>query len=279
MNRFQRKCFIASTGFHLALMLVLVVGPAFMSRNSKTPNVPLINFVPVKTVDDAMSGGGYKDGGPPPQAAPAPTPPAPIAKPDPAPVVEPDPPAAVPKPDVKQAADTNPKPSRPKPDISTVPVVRKTDSSEKTKAQKAAADAQAAADRKRLAAAFNSAASGIQSGIAGSTAIKLQGPGGGGVPYANWFSAVETIYQRAWMAPDGLDEHTPAVTAEITIAKDGSVISAHVIRGSGNAAADDSVRATLLRVKFAAPLPDTETRDRRTITIDFINDKARRLLG
>ncbi len=159
-----------------------------------------------------------------------------------------------------------------------MPVKCRSDAASNAKAR-AAAEAEAAAERNRIASAFNSAASGIETGAAGSTSVKLLGPGGGGIPYANWLSAVQSVYYRAWMVPDGLDENTPPVTAEVTIGRDGSVISARVIHTSGHAAADDSVRAVLIRVKYTAPLPDTETRESRTITIDFVNEKAKRLLG
>ena len=76
MNRLQKKCFIAATGFHLLLAAILIVGPAFLSSNPKTDDLPLLNFVPVKTVDSLMSGGGNPKAQPPPAVAqPAPQPP------------------------------------------------------------------------------------------------------------------------------------------------------------------------------------------------------------
>src|SRR6266404_2711288 len=79
MNRTQKKCFIASAGFHLLLVVVLFVGPAFLSRRSKPDNLPVLDFVPFKTVDSAMSGGGDRNARPTVATPPAPLPPQPIA--------------------------------------------------------------------------------------------------------------------------------------------------------------------------------------------------------
>ena len=58
MNRLQKKCFVASAGLHLLLGLILVIGPAFLVSQSKPDNMPVLDFVPLKTVDALMSGGG-----------------------------------------------------------------------------------------------------------------------------------------------------------------------------------------------------------------------------
>src|SRR5437868_7090532 len=88
MNRLQKKCFVASTGVHLLLVLILFVGPAFLSAPKKAENLQDLNFIPTVTVDALMSGGGT-----PRAAAPAPTPPVPTPPaPTPERVREPDPP-------------------------------------------------------------------------------------------------------------------------------------------------------------------------------------------
>src|SRR6516165_793109 len=94
MNRLQKKCVIASAGFHLLLVLILFVGPGFLSSKSTTPDLPILDFVPIKTVDELVSGGGERTAKPPPAPleAPKPTPPEPPApqppKPDPEPPKE-----------------------------------------------------------------------------------------------------------------------------------------------------------------------------------------------
>ena len=105
----------------------------------------------------------------------------------------------------------------------------------------------------------------------------LKGPGGGGVPYANWIQAVKSVYDRAWILPTGIASDSGFAIATVTIARDGSVVSAEIVRRSGNAAVDDSVRTTLDRVRYAAPLPDDAKEDQRTISIKF--DVNAKLLG
>jgi hypothetical protein len=59
MSRLQKKCFIASAALHLLLFALLVVGPAFISSTSnRTDNLPMLDGIPAKLIDEAMYGGG-----------------------------------------------------------------------------------------------------------------------------------------------------------------------------------------------------------------------------
>src|SRR5690606_15587917 len=118
----------------------------------------------------------------------------------------------------------------------------------------------------------------VRGGLSSSTEIKLKGPGGGGVPYANFLSAVKSVYSRDWQVPETADD-SATVVASITIARDGRVLSARITRSSGSSAVDRSVQITLDRVKFAAPLPETATENQREVTINFNVKAAKLLLG
>ncbi len=270
MSRLQKKCIIASAGFHLLLALILIVGPAFLSPNSKSDNLPILDFVPVKTVDALVSGGGNPRALPPPavtQPAPQPPTPAPpaVSPPEPAQATEPAPEKTEPAPTRRHTIEVNTK------------IVRR-DPTEAAEARNSAQRrSQEEARRQAAASALTRAAAGIQSGLSGSTTVELRGPGGGGVPYANFLQAVKTIYTDAWLVPVGVTDDSATATASITIARDGKVISATIIRFSGNNAVDQSVQATLDRVRYAAPLPDDASESQRTVTINF-NLKAK-LLG
>src|SRR5438309_1690763 len=85
MNRLHKKCVIASTGFHLLLALILVVGPAFLSSKEKAEDLQIIDFVPSKLIDANMSGGGNPNAKPPPAAPPVATVTPPVPKPTPPP--------------------------------------------------------------------------------------------------------------------------------------------------------------------------------------------------
>ncbi len=282
MNRFQKKCFVASAGFHLLLALILLVGPAFLSSPGKSDDLAVLDFVPVKTVDALVSGGGNPKAQPP---APAPTPqppPQPAAPPPP----KVDPPAAkaepAPKEPIKEikndSASLEPSKERKHTVEVNTRLVKRTTTA--TSDAKARADAQAkelADARRQATAAIRQAVSGIQGGVSGSTTIELKGPGGGGLPYANWLQAVKSVYSNAWLLPDGVTDESATATASVTIARDGTVLSARITRFSRNSGVDHSVQSTLERVKYAAPLPDDAREDQRTVSINF-NVKTK-LLG
>jgi len=297
MDRLQKKCFVASTGLHLLLGVILLVGPAFVASKSKQDNMPVLDFIPLKTVDALMSGGGNPNAKPPPAPIekPEPLPPAPVVKPAPAPpekVKEPEPP----KETVKETAPPKETPEfslepakdrKKKPTFEFTPVTHPTRDVKEEARRRAEAEAreqerqyarEMADRRRRLDAAFGNAVNNLVEGRSGSTSIELKGPGGGGVPYANFLEAVKSRYEHAWVVPDGITDDNATVATSITIARDGTVVSSRVTRASGNAAVDRSVRVTLERVKWAAPLPDDAKESQRTVEINF-NVAARRALG
>jgi TonB family protein len=98
------------------------------------------------------------------------------------------------------------------------------------------------------------------------------------VPYANFLQAVQSVYERAWIVPDGVTDNDATAVVSVTIARDGTVVLARIQRSSGNHLVDRSVQAALDRVKFAAPLPDDAKDKERTVTINF-NVRAKRGLG
>jgi len=285
MNRLQKKCFIASVGVHLFLALLLLFGPGFMSTRSKSDDLPILDFVPVKTVDALISGGGNPKAQPPPAAplAQAQPPPTTVAsQPAPEKVREPDPPKDVKPP---RTEEESLEPSKKKVEISTKLVSRNQEDKSESKArseEKAREHAKKAADaRRRLARQIiGQTAERIGSEVSSSTSVKLdfRGPGGGGVPYANFLQAVKTVYANAWVVPDGVTDDQATTAASVTIARDGTVVSSRIIRRSGDSVVDQSVQATLDRVQFAAPLPDDAKESQRTVTINF-NVRAKRLLG
>jgi colicin import membrane protein len=216
--------------------------------------------------------------------------------PDPAAKPEPPPPEKVPTPEPpKDTAKEVPAPKEKdyslepanerklkKPNIDLTPITRPHEAQEDAKA-KAEADAREDARRekarlKRIAAAFGNAANSLESSLSGSTSIELKGPGGGGVPYANFLQAVKSVYQHAWVVPDGITDDNATTAASVTIARDGTVVSSRITRSSGNPGVDQSVQRTLDRVKWAAPLPDTAKENERTVNINF-NVAAKRAGG
>ena len=291
MDRLQKKCVLASTGIHLSLLLILLVGPAFTASRSKPDTMPVLDFVALKTVDDAMSGGGNPNAKPSPATMekPQPAPAAPIVKPAPPPPDKVQPPEprketvkeAPPREDPEYSLEPSKERKQRKPIIDLKPVTRPSqDAKNEAKAEALAREEarQETQRRRRIAAAFGNAVDNLEQSLSGVTTIELKGPGGGGVPYANFLQAVKSRYQQAWVVPDGITDDNATVAASVTIARDGTVKSARITRSSGNAAVDRSVQVTLDRVKWAAPLPDDAKEDQRTVSINF-NVAAKRGTG
>jgi colicin import membrane protein len=276
MNRLQKKCFLASTGMHLLLFLILLVGPAFLSSREKPDSLPVLDFVPFKTVDALVSGGGNPDAKPlapapvtPPQPVTPPvvTPPAPVPPPEPEKITQPEPPKIT-RPETESLEVD--KKAKHKIEVNTKPAIRNVEDLTKAKARAEAKEREIAdAQRRAAATAIRNAVESIEGGTSGSTEIELRGPGGGGVPYANFLQAVKSVYANAWTVPDGVTDDSATATVAVTIARDGTVLSAHITETSGNAAVDRSVDATLRRVKYAARLPDDAQEDQRVVTIRF----------
>lgn len=293
MNRLQKKCVVGSAGIHLLLALILFIGPGFISSRSKPDDLPILNFVPAKTVDELVApGGGDPHAKPPPPTPirpPQPQPPPQAAAPAPEPqaqpekIREPDPPPET-KPTVRQEESLEPAKER-KPrkiEISTKLVTRKRETSDDRQAREelqARQEAKALADaRRRLARQIGRAAEVIGGEVSDATSVVLPGPGGGGLPYANFLQAVKSAYANAWVLPDGVEDNEATTVASVTIARDGRVVSSKIVRFSGDSVVDHSVQATLDRVRRVPPLPENSNDDQRTVTINF-NVRAKRLLG
>ncbi len=57
MNRLEKKCLIATAGFHLLLLVILFVGPAFFSSKPKPDDSQVLDVIPANLVDAAVSSG------------------------------------------------------------------------------------------------------------------------------------------------------------------------------------------------------------------------------
>ena len=288
MNRLQKKCLIATAGFHLLLVLTLIFGSAFFTSHSKPDETQVLNVIPFTTID-AMFNSGVKNAQPP-----APTPPQPVQQPQPTPQPpQPKPPEPKPEPvkqpepepvkpqklspdDLKplEPVDKPVKPAPKKPEISLTPVVRK---APKVSPDTSEAEArEAAKEAKKRAKAFAEAARSISKNASSATTVEM--PGTGSVSYANYASVVKSIYEQAWTPPDDTASDDAIAKVSVTIGRDGAVISSRILNPSGDASVDRSVQRTLDRVNFVAPFPDGAREKERTFIINF-NLKAKRLLG
>lgn len=290
MNRTQKKCFIASAGFHLSLVVILFVGPAFFSKKNPADDMPVLDVIPSKAVDAAMSGGGNPNVKLPPPPAPIeqlpPEPPKPtpqppeIVKPPVKEIQKPEP-QKIEKPEIKplDSKEINPFADTKKHTIEVSKnLVKRPTNKPTTNTSKQVDDSQAKAQAQaaQIAANLRSAARNLRGGLSSSTTVEIPGPGG--EAYANYEQIVKSIYTQAWIIPDDVTDNEATAKVSIVIARDGTVISARITQGSGNAAADKSVQATLNRIKFVAPFPEGAKDKERKFSLSF-NVKAKRLLG
>jgi TonB family protein len=268
MNRLQKKCLIATAGFHLLLLVILFVGPAFFNAKPKVDDSQVLDVIPASLVD-AVVNTGVKNATPPapaPIITPQPIPPAPkpVVQPAPAPqptLVQRIEKVFTPEPVKPTPATTEIQPHKIQPDLT--PVVRNPSKNSDTKPKP---DSQA----------INKLIKNIQHDLSPPTEVTT--PGDGGAAAANYAQVVKSIYEQAWTPPDDADNDDANARVSVTISSDGTVITARILTPSGDKGVDDTVQRTLDRVQFIAPFPSGSTDKVRTYIINF-NLKAKRMLG
>ncbi len=293
MSRLQKKCFIGATGFHLLLLALLVVAPAFLSPGKSDPT-PVLEFIPIDTIDAKVSGGGT-----PLPPTPTPTPPAvqqPPTQPEvqkptpqPPPQHDPDPPKAEKEKPAKPDPDSLEPKREKKPHVVQInpTVINPRERKPPTKptppdpavtaAAEAAATARANAERNRkFAAALNNIKGGLSSSLQVEMPTGPNGPGGGGPSYANYGQEVKRIYTEAWSTPGDVTDDEATVKVSVTIARAGHVLSSRILQSSGSKLVDKSIQATLDRVTFVRPFPDGSKDSQKTFNITF-SLKAKKL--
>ncbi len=315
MNRLQKKCVVASASLHGLLLVTLIFGTAFLSRDKKMIDIgPVIDIVNAIPTDRMVNTGGDPNGNPKP---PAPAPAPPIQQtPPPAAKVEPEPPKPQPKPpEVKQVKKPEPIPEVPKqktelpihtakkpekkepvkettpvtkPSLNTKVVKRTNDAAqvqkdiaraaavEKQQREYAKQVAQYNAERARVLSQVGGIVGGVGKSLSHSTVVQPLGPGG--LAYANYGSLVRDAYDRAWQVGQDLTDDESTAVAHVTIRRDGTVEAAKIQRRSGNSLLDKSVQRALDSVRRVAPFPEGARDAEGTFTIEF-NLKTRKALG
>jgi TonB family protein len=271
MNRLQKKCLIATAGFHLLLLVILFVGPAFFWSRENPDTSPVLDMIPANLVDSAST--GVQSPQPPPAPAPIVTPPQPPTPPAPQPVVQPAPEPTIaeklekffkPEPVKPTPAPTEIQPHTPKVNLTltTHIVPKNTSTPNKTTPDNSKA--------------INSAVTALRNSL--SHATQIDPVGNSSAAAANYAQVVKSIYEQAWILPDDMDSDAANTKVRVTISSDGTVVSAKIITPSGDAKLDASVQRTLERVTFIAPFPSGTTDTERTYIINF-NPQIKRMLG
>jgi TonB family protein len=296
MNRMQKKCLVATAGFHLLLVLILVVGPGFFRETPKPDDTQLLDVIPATAVDVALNS-GVKSAQPPPPTPPMIQPPPPIVPP-PQPQVQPQPTPPPPTPEpakpdtslmdkVKEFFKPEPVTPAPEPDETAKPTEHKTKHEikvdlttvnrttvEKSQPHRTSEEARRAEQLREEK--IQSVVRNLEQNFTPSTKVEM--PGTSSVSYASYASIIKSIYTKEWAPPENTANDEANVKVSITVSSDGTVITAHIVDPSGDSEVDDSVQRTLDRVTFIAPFPEGSTEKEKTFIINF-NLKAKRMLG
>jgi len=272
MNRLQKKCVIATAGFHLLLLVILFVGPAFFNSKPKVDDSQVLDVIPANLIDAAFNSGVKAAQLPPPtpivtlpQPQPTPTPPAPRQ------IVQP---APAPQPTIAERLEKlfTPTPVNPTPAPAEIqPHTPKVDLHLVTRD---APKSSPPTKPKQNSQTVKNIAEELRHNL--SPATQVDTPGDSSAATASYASAVKSIYDAAWTLPDSVANDDENVKVSVTIASDGTVISSRIIMPSGDASVDNSVQRTLDRVTFIAPFPDGATDKQRTYTINF-NPQLKRM--
>jgi TonB family protein len=267
MNRLQKKCVIATTGFHLLLLVILFVGPAFFWAREKPDDTQVLEMIPANLVDSVTTGvqGAQPPPTPtPPQVKPVATPPAPITKP----VIQPTP-SPMPTPTLTERVEKffKPEPDKPvaAPEDKPVhtPKVNLTLTT-RTVPKNISTPAKPTPDNSKV---VNSALTALRKNLSSPTEIAPVGDSSAAA--ANYGDVVTSVYHHAWTPPDDMASDNVIVKFVVTIASDATVISAHIVAPSGDKNVDAAVQRMLERVTFIEPFPKGAKEAERNYPINF----------
>lgn len=290
MSRLQKKCFIGATSLHCLLMLALAVGPGFFNKESEE-SLNVITFEPGILTDEKISGGGSPRQATPPQqpaTPPTPTPPQPVAPPQTqAERVER---VETVKPELEKVRRNDPDVVETKPEKTQtreVQISKKVVRLNKPNTQATSRNTSNTSSNSKandaLQKAIAQAGNNISSGIASSAKISMSdGPGGGGVSYANYAQEIQrrykAAYDRALQAAGDIADRPTSVETSVVILSNGTVVTSTILKTSGNTALDSLTRRVLDSIREVPPFPVGAKDSRRTFNIIF-DLKPRNSLG
>ena len=306
MTRSEKKCLAFSVGMHSLLALIFIGSAAFESM-PRQDNMPILNMIPARILDNSGVGGGSPTAQPPPpqpitpaqvQPQPQPVAPQPVAQPKTAPPepvkrAEPKPERIEPKPVERElpaptprAELPSPKPPRKTHEIQVDYTPYNAESSKRAKPKtdeaanaSASAAAKARADARRdraIKQALQSLESGLEVKASQRTVVDTKGDGG--ESFADYNTVVRSIYFRAWTTPDNVANKLAEAKVKLVVARDGSIISAEIVDHSGEAGVDKSVERVLRAVSRLPAFPAESHDQQRTFFILF-NVEAKEASG
>jgi colicin import membrane protein len=179
--------------------------------------------------------------------------------------------------DVKKASDDPDAQRRKKERERAAKEAKEREEAEKRAAIRAQMEAVEQANReiKQRQAALGTIVGNIENKMSAGTVVEMPGPGG--EAFINYADLIWTKYYQAWQRPEDHEVRSP-VKVEIVVNRNGHVVSANIIKPSGDASLDRSVRQALDRVRDLPSFPEGAKDPQRTFTINFYL-KSKRSLG
>ncbi|HAB19609.1 MAG TPA: TonB family protein [Verrucomicrobiota bacterium] len=306
MDRTQQHCLAGSTAIHIGVLVLVLVASGLAAHRAIQPEVPFMEIIPTDlllTMGNQIGGGKVNPlpPAPAPKEAPTPTPKVAVSepvKPTPTPRIEP---RLEPKPveptkpverkvavtrevrevqspraaqDVALTRQATKPVTTPKIQVSNQTRTRTdADKQVEREAREAAAAEAAARDQrmasvKKLASRITGAATGLAENVGSSTKIEMPGPEGiAYAPYLNWMQSY--IYER-WRRPATSSQEQQYVVLEVVIARDGTVLSATIIRPSGFRSLDASAETVFREYRKLRPLPGEYKEPRLVVPVKFV---------
>jgi len=272
MTRLQKKCLIAAAGTHL-LVVVAILCSGFIRPTPKIDNTTVLDVIPANLVDQALSTGVQNPQTPPPTPTPpTPTPPTPTPP-------TPTPPAPTPKQETivqkveklftpEKTPGDEPTPTPPKKHEIKVDLTPVTHTTTKQNSAQKSQDDDAKRQQQLKAQAYRNPVRTLSKNFS-SAATKVELHGTSSASSASYGAAILAVYYHAWAPPQNMSTDSAAISFEVTISREGSVISSHIVKSSGDADIDRAVQQMLDRVTFIAPFPDGAEDNQRTYPINF----------
>jgi TonB family protein len=120
-------------------------------------------------------------------------------------------------------------------------------------------------DSEGVAQSVNNLLKALSSG----SAIDLNFPSGNGTGDSSYAQIVKETYTRSWKSVGTPSTSPGSTVVKVTIAKNGTVLSAVIMAPSSDQALDRSVQRTLERVRTIEPFETGAKEEQRTYTINF----------
>ena len=274
MTRLLKKCIFLSIGLHvLVAALLIAVAAFFITKPEKV--APTLSMIAPEVLDNLLN----------PQSAPVqprvtPTPPQPPVQrnraPEPptprppkkvAPVPTPTPPKPLPKKASPTKKITPPKstPAKKRPPIKINASTKTVNGGGSTSRPPVTSAKRPSVNTEGLGKTVKNLRNQLSAGI------KVNVSGANAAAFTSYAQYVVSVYRRTWepLIPKTLARSRVAVVS-VTVDRTGKVLSARVVRKTGDAALDRSVQSALDRVRsIGKPFPSGSNDSKRTFTLDF----------